>query len=91
SPFRSDRDTARELFDDGDFIEVHVDTPLDICEQRDPKGLYEKAREGKVMDFTGISSPYDPPKSPEVTHNTQKHSTAVFIEAFFKRMGRGFD
>ncbi|XKE47237.1 adenylyl-sulfate kinase [Halomonas organivorans] len=70
SPFRADREAARRLFDEGDFIEVHVDTPLDVCEQRDPKGLYQKAREGKILDFTGISSPYEVPSNPELTLNT---------------------
>ncbi|MDO0946699.1 adenylyl-sulfate kinase, partial [Chromohalobacter israelensis] len=70
SPFRSDRAVARELFTDGDFIEVHVDTPLAICEQRDPKGLYEKARQGKLKDFTGIDSPYEVPENPEIAVNT---------------------
>ncbi|MFC4974173.1 adenylyl-sulfate kinase [Halomonas beimenensis] len=70
SPFRTDRETVRRLFDEGDFIEVHVDTPLDICEQRDPKGLYQKAREGKIRDFTGINSPYEVPTRAELTLNT---------------------
>ncbi|RCV89382.1 sulfate adenylyltransferase subunit CysN [Billgrantia montanilacus] len=70
SPFRKDRDAARALFDEDRFIEVHVDTPLDICEQRDPKGLYQKAREGKIKDFTGIDSPYEVPKRAEMTCST---------------------
>ena len=66
SPFRRDREAARALFAQGEFIEVHVDTPLDVCEQRDPKGLYRKARAGSIPNFTGISAPYEPPTAPEV-------------------------
>ena len=66
SPFRESRDNVRKLFNDGQFIEVFVDTSLDICEQRDVKGLYKKARAGEINDFTGIDSPYEKPLSPEV-------------------------
>lgn len=66
SPFCSERDMARQLMDEGDFIEVFVDTPLDICEQRDPKGLYKKARSGALKNFTGIDSPYEKPLTPEL-------------------------
>ncbi len=66
SPFCSDRDIARNLVKEGEFIEVFIDTPLEICEQRDPKGLYKKARAGEIADFTGISSPYESPKNPEI-------------------------
>ncbi|MEA3252944.1 MAG: sulfate adenylyltransferase subunit CysN [Pseudomonadota bacterium] len=84
SPFRSDRAAARELFADGDFIEVHVDTPLDICEQRDPKGLYEKARQGKIKDFTGINSPYEAPDKAEVQINTDTMSQEAIIAQLMK-------
>ena len=66
SPFRADRQIARHLVNNGDFIEVFVDTPLNVCEQRDPKGLYEKARSGNITNFTGIGSPYEIPDNPEV-------------------------
>jgi len=66
SPFRSERRMARTLFEAGDFHEVFVDTPLEVCEQRDPKGLYAKARAGQLKNFTGIDSPYEPPESAEV-------------------------
>lgn len=66
SPFRDDRDMARRLFGDGDFVEVFVDTPLALCETRDPKGLYRKARAGKLPNFTGIDSPYEAPEQPEI-------------------------
>ena len=67
SPFRSERDMARELFDDGEFVEIFVDTPLEVCEKRDAKGLYKKARAGEIPNFTGIGSPYEPPLSPDIT------------------------
>lgn len=66
SPLRTDREFVRSRVDAGDFIEVFVDTPLDVCEQRDPKGLYQRARRGEIADFTGISAPYEPPEHPEV-------------------------
>ncbi len=66
SPFRADRQIARNLVNNDDFIEVFVDTPLEVCEQRDPKGLYKKARSGDITNFTGIDSPYEIPKNPEV-------------------------
>ncbi|WP_436790199.1 sulfate adenylyltransferase subunit CysN [Yinghuangia sp. YIM S10712] len=66
SPFRAERALARGLLDDGEFIEVHVDTPLDVAEARDRKGLYAKARRGELTNFTGIDSPYEPPASPDV-------------------------
>lgn len=66
SPFRADRQIARNLVNNDDFIEVFVDTPLKVCEQRDPKGLYKKARSGDITNFTGIDSPYEIPKNPEV-------------------------
>ncbi|MCH4562970.1 adenylyl-sulfate kinase [Halomonas sp. EGI 63088] len=70
SPFREDRQNARDLFAEGEFVEVHVATPLGVCEQRDPKGLYKKARVGKIQDFTGINSPYEPPLNPDVVIDT---------------------
>ena len=66
SPFRSERQMARSLLDAGEFIEVHVDTPLAVAEQRDVKGLYAKARRGELKNFTGIDSPYEPPENPEI-------------------------
>ena len=70
SPYRADRDTARALVEDERFIEVFVDCPLEVCEERDPKGLYKKARAGEIPEFTGISAPYEEPDSPELTVNT---------------------
>jgi bifunctional enzyme CysN/CysC len=70
SPFRSERALARSLLDEGEFIEVHVDTPLDVAESRDVKGLYKKARRGELKNFTGIDSPYEAPENPELRVNT---------------------
>ncbi|WP_317931726.1 adenylyl-sulfate kinase [Halioxenophilus sp. WMMB6] len=70
SPFRSDRNLVRELVKEGQFIEIYVATPIEVCEQRDPKGLYKKARTGAIKNFTGIDSPYEEPESPEVYVNT---------------------
>jgi bifunctional enzyme CysN/CysC len=70
SPFRAERQLARSRVEDGEFVEVHVDTPLDVAESRDPKGLYTKARAGQLTNFTGIDSPYEPPESPEVRIDT---------------------
>ena len=70
SPFQKERDAVRALVEDGEFIEVFVDTPLDTCESRDPKGLYKKAREGEIPNFTGISSPYEAPIKAEIHLHT---------------------
>ena len=67
SPYRADRDQVRALMGPGDFVEVHVDCPVDVCEQRDVKGLYKKARAGEIKEFTGISAPYEAPANPELT------------------------
>jgi adenylylsulfate kinase len=74
SPYRADRDQVRALMKAGDFIEVLVDCPLDVCEQRDVKGLYQKARAGQIPEFTGISAPYEAPLSPELTLRTAAQS-----------------
>ncbi len=66
SPYRIDRDGVRGMLDPGEFLEVFVDTPLEVCEERDPKGLYKKARAGEIPGFTGISDPYEPPENPEL-------------------------
>jgi bifunctional enzyme CysN/CysC len=67
SPFRQEREMARELIGQDRFIEVFIDTPLEVCEARDPKGLYKKARSGQIPNMTGINSPYEPPATPYVT------------------------
>ena len=66
-PFRSERDMARELVADDEFVEIYVDAPLEVCEMRDPKGLYKKARAGEIKNFTGIDSAYEAPLSPDIT------------------------
>ena len=66
SPFRSEREMARNLLGKGEFFEVLIDTPLENCQARDPKGLYRKARAGEILNFTGIDSPYEPPEYPEL-------------------------
>ena len=70
SPFRSEREMARGLVEEGEFFEIFVDTPLDVCEERDPKGLYKKARAGQLKNFTGIDSAYEPPENPEIIVNS---------------------
>ncbi|NIF80755.1 adenylyl-sulfate kinase [Paraburkholderia sp. Cy-641] len=74
SPFRLDRDAVRALFADGQFFEVHLDAPLHVVESRDTKGLYRKAREGSLRNFTGIDSPYEPPLNPELRLDTAEIS-----------------
>lgn len=74
SPFRSDRHMVRNLVEKGEFIEVFIDTPIEICEQRDPKGLYKKARAGEIPNFTGIDSPYEAPHSAEIHIQTSNIS-----------------
>lgn len=73
SPFIKDREAVRELLKD-DFIEVYIDCPIEVCEKRDPKGIYKKARKGEIKNFTGIDSPYEPPVNPEVTVKTHVDS-----------------
>jgi len=74
SPFRSERRMARELMPDGEFWEVYVEAPLSVVEERDPKGLYRKARAGEISNFTGISSPYEAPENAEVVIDTTRMS-----------------
>jgi adenylylsulfate kinase len=77
SPYRADRDQVRALMGPGDFVEVHVDCPVEVCEQRDVKGLYKKARAGEIKEFTGISAPYEEPLTPELTIRTAGQSVEV--------------
>lgn len=74
SPFIKDRSQVRSLLDQGEFLEVFIDTPLSVCESRDPKGLYQKARNGEIPNFTGISSPYEAPVKPEIWIKTDEMS-----------------
>ena len=71
SPFRRERELARQCIGADDFLEVYVDTPLEICERRDPKGLYRKARSGRLPNMTGIDSPYEPPEAPRLVLRTE--------------------
>ncbi len=74
SPYREDRNQVRRLMKDGEFIEIYVEADLETCEQRDPKGLYKKARAGEIKEFTGISAPYEPPSNPELVINTTQET-----------------
>lgn len=76
SPYKEDRNSVRELMKDGEFIEVFVDADLETCEERDPKGLYKKARAGEIKEFTGISAPYEAPDKPELVINTTEEKNA---------------
>jgi len=80
SPFVKDRQIARGLFNEGKFIEVYCNAPIEVCESRDPKGLYKKARSGGIPNFTGISSPYEQPTNSEITLDTDKHSVNECID-----------
>jgi bifunctional enzyme CysN/CysC len=89
SPFRAERRMARALFDEGEFHEVHIDTPINVAETRDPKGLYKKARRGELKNFTGIDSPYEAPESPEIYVDTTKHTPEQSAEAIVEYLQRG--
>ncbi|OCT11120.1 adenylyl-sulfate kinase [Paenibacillus pectinilyticus] len=81
SPYESDRQMARNLFSVGEFIEIYVNCSLEVCEKRDPKGLYKKARNGEIKDFTGISAPYETPSSPELSIDTEKYTLKETAES----------
>lgn len=81
SPFRSDRMIVRELFEPNEFLEVFVSAPLSVCEERDPKGLYKKARQGKIPHFTGVDSPYEAPEHAEVVLSTAEHTAEECADA----------
>ena len=89
SPFRADRDRARALVERGDFIEIHCSADLAVCEQRDPKGLYAKARAGVIKEFTGISSPYEAPESPELLVDTsgRVEENVAQVISYLERQG----
>ena len=86
SPFRSERDMARALFAEGEFVEVFVDTPIELCEQRDVKGLYAKARAGQLPNFTGISSPYEAPLNPELHLHTEQHNIDALADTVLNKI-----
>jgi bifunctional enzyme CysN/CysC len=86
SPFRAERHLARSLVADGEFVEVYVRTPLEIAEQRDPKGLYKKARRGELKHFTGIDSPYETPQNPEVVIDTAVQSVQESADTLYRHL-----
>jgi len=91
SPYRADRDAARAIFGEGDFIEVFVSTALETCEARDPKGLYQKARAGQIPEFTGISAPYEAPERPELVLDTGVLSVEESVATLIRYLeGKGY-
>ena len=86
SPFRADRDKARDLVEAGDFFEIFCAADLDVCESRDPKGLYAKARSGAIKEFTGISSPYEAPNNPELKIDTGTQDLAESVNVVIKAL-----
>ena len=80
SPYRQDRQAAREVIGDENFIEAYVNTPLEVCEARDPKGLYKKARSGEIRQFTGISDPFEAPTAPAVHVDTSELSVDQCVD-----------
>jgi bifunctional enzyme CysN/CysC len=86
SPFQSERDMARSMFEEGEFVEIYVDTPLEIAEFRDPKGLYKKARKGQLPNFTGIDSPYEAPKNPDLHVSTENESVEAIVKHLLSQL-----
>ena len=86
SPYRADRDQVRALMKPGDFIEVFIDCPVEVCEQRDVKGLYKKARAGEIKEFTGISAPYEAPQKPELTIHSDRLSVGDAVETILRHL-----
>ncbi|WP_436888600.1 adenylyl-sulfate kinase [Mammaliicoccus sciuri] len=80
SPYEEDRNTVRDILEDGEFIEVYTKCSLDECESRDPKGLYKKARSGEIKEFTGINAPYEEPSNPEIIIDTENESVEESVE-----------
>jgi bifunctional enzyme CysN/CysC len=91
SPFKAERQMVRDLMGEGEFIEVFVDTPIEECKKRDPKGLYAKAEAGEIKNFTGIDSPYEAPENPEIRiHNVGRPPEEVADEIVAYLRARGF-
>jgi bifunctional enzyme CysN/CysC len=86
SPFRAEREMVRNLFEDGEFVEIFVDTPLEVAETRDPKGLYKKARLGEIPNFTGIGSPYEVPERPDIRIDTKTESVERIVKRLIKEL-----
>jgi adenylylsulfate kinase len=91
SPYRRDRDAVRAALTPGDFVEIYVKAPLEVCEGRDPKGLYKKARAGEIKNFTGIDDPYEEPLGPELVVDSATRSPEVLaaeVVAWLERAGK---
>ena len=86
SPFESERQMARALFEKGEFFEVFINTPLELAKERDPKGLYKKARAGELKNFTGVDSPYEPPKNPDLVILTQNIGVDEIVQQIFEKL-----
>jgi bifunctional enzyme CysN/CysC len=86
SPFKSERQMARDLLEPGEFVEVYVNTPLETCEERDPKGLYKKARAGELKNFTGIDSDYEAPENPEIVVGAGGESAELLAELIVREV-----
>ena len=87
SPFRAERDMARRLFENGKFVEIHVDTPIEEAEKRDVKGLYAKARRGELPNFTGVDSPYESPENAEIHLNSGEDSIEDCVQQIVDYLG----
>ncbi|GFO55079.1 putative adenylyl-sulfate kinase [Geomonas sp. Red276] len=87
SPFREDRERVRRLFPGGEFIEIYLKCPLSVCEARDPKGLYRKARQGALPNFTGLDSPYEEPQHPEIVIDTALTGIDLSVRAILSHLG----
>lgn len=88
SPFREERARVREMVGHGDFIEIYCNSPIEVCEQRDVKGLYKKARAGQIAEFTGISSPYEAPVNPELTCDTGANEVSICAAQVVEELSR---
>jgi bifunctional enzyme CysN/CysC len=86
SPYQSERDMVRNLVSAGEFFEVFVDTPIEECIRRDPKGLYAKAQSGKIKNFTGLDAPYEPPKAPEIRLSTVGHDAGQLADQVLRSL-----
>ena len=88
SPFRADRERVRGMVEQGDFIEIYCDAPIEVCEARDVKGIYKKARAGLIPEFTGITSPYEVPQNPELTLNTGEVGLEACVQQVIGKMAQ---
>jgi len=88
SPYRADRERVRGMVECGDFIEIYCDAPIEVCEARDVKGIYKKARSGQIAEFTGISSPYEAPENPDITVNTGRLELGDCVQRVIDEMER---